>query len=211
MEARYVAVTPRPHELAESCEHDSHAFRHRSLSRRRPDPAGLTLRGARGRTPSWPGEQSSRRLRGLSGHPRLSGESAGSALREQKNRRTHEDSNLDCRFRIPEPVPLADASLEMRARIELAHDGFADRRVPISPPHRIGTGDGGRTCSLPGQSRTHRRLCYSRKIGQGGWSRSSGLRCPRPALCLLSYALMNWSTRQDSNPHLPSSYLCPDS
>jgi hypothetical protein len=38
VEARYVAVTPRPHELAESCEYDSHAFRHRSLSRRRPGP-----------------------------------------------------------------------------------------------------------------------------------------------------------------------------
>ena len=37
--------------LAESCEHDPHAFRHRALSRRRPHPGGLTLRtGALGRS-----------------------------------------------------------------------------------------------------------------------------------------------------------------
>ncbi len=37
--------------LAESCEHDSHALPHRALSRRRPHPGGLTLRtGALGRS-----------------------------------------------------------------------------------------------------------------------------------------------------------------
>jgi hypothetical protein len=93
--------------------------------------------------------------------------------------------------------------LEMQARIELARGGFADRSVPTSPLHRIGTGGRDRTCSLPGQSRTHRRLCYSR-IGQGGWSRSSGLSVPSAALCLLSCTLVALAGRPLVSCSLPT-------
>jgi hypothetical protein len=39
-------------------------------------------------------------------------------------------------------------------------------------------------------------------VGQGGWSRSSGLRLPKPALFQLSYALIEWLPRLESHQDL---------
>jgi hypothetical protein len=63
--------------------------------------------------------------------------------------RSREGSNPDCRFRRPEPVPLADATMEVQAGVEPARADFADQCVPVSPLHRMG----GRMGSiLPGAS-----------------------------------------------------------
>jgi hypothetical protein len=53
--------------------------------------------------------------------------------------RLHEDSNLDCRFRRPDSIPLNYAAgyLDASTGAAPAHGRFADGRVPVSP-RRIG-------------------------------------------------------------------------